>query len=176
MKETIPCRVVLANRHVKVTGQCPLCEVGAEDIKHKSIWSKLGLGELINKAWRVDHASQAVLEYLICEDQQYPMLLGQSKIPKLVAVTCWYLWWERRQATKGEHVKDPDKSATAIGALYSNFTAAYIAKPKARRVGWEKSTQDFVKLNVDAAFYADDLRGQPGRIHSSELQQNRIRA
>jgi hypothetical protein len=85
MKETIPCRVVLANRHVEVSGQCPLCEVEAEDIKHmlfkckraKAIRSKLGLGELINKACKVDYAGQAVLEYLIYEDHKYPTLLGQ---------------------------------------------------------------------------------------------------
>lgn len=31
MQETIPCRVVWVNRHIKVSAQCPLC---AEDVKH----------------------------------------------------------------------------------------------------------------------------------------------
>jgi hypothetical protein len=34
MQETLPCRVVLANRHMRVSPQCPLCLIGAEDIKH----------------------------------------------------------------------------------------------------------------------------------------------
>jgi hypothetical protein len=34
MQETLPCRVILANRHLRVSPQCPLCLTGAEDIKH----------------------------------------------------------------------------------------------------------------------------------------------
>jgi hypothetical protein len=34
MQETIPCRAVLANRHVKVSAQCPLCEIDVEDSAH----------------------------------------------------------------------------------------------------------------------------------------------
>jgi hypothetical protein len=45
----------------------------------------------------------------------------------------------------------------AIGALYSNFLAAYSAKQKMKKKGWVKPVQDFVKLNVDVAFDADDL-------------------
>lgn len=30
----IPCRAVLANRHFKVSGQCPMCNAGMEDIRH----------------------------------------------------------------------------------------------------------------------------------------------
>jgi hypothetical protein len=42
---------------------------------------------------------------------------------------------ERRQATHGKKVKDPASSAFAIGALYSNFLAAYSAKPKMKKKG-----------------------------------------
>jgi hypothetical protein len=146
VKERIPCRVVLANRHVPVSGQCPLCEVGAEDIKHvlfqcnraKTIWCQLGLAELIEKACIVDHAGQVALEYLLCEDNQFPTILGQSKIPYLVAITYWYLWWERIQITHGECVKEPARSALAIGALYSNFTLANSAKPRMKKIGCVK--------------------------------------
>jgi hypothetical protein len=31
---TMPCRAILANRHIKISGQCPVCCAGAEDIKH----------------------------------------------------------------------------------------------------------------------------------------------
>uniref|UniRef100_A0A8R7UTU1 Reverse transcriptase zinc-binding domain-containing protein n=1 Tax=Triticum urartu TaxID=4572 RepID=A0A8R7UTU1_TRIUA len=54
MHNTIPCRVTLANRHIKVSGQCPVCEIGAEDIKHllfkctrgKHVWEALGIHDL----------------------------------------------------------------------------------------------------------------------------------
>ena len=31
---SLPCRVTLANRHIKVNEQCPRCGIGAEDTKH----------------------------------------------------------------------------------------------------------------------------------------------
>jgi ribonuclease HI len=172
MQETIPCRAVLANRHVEVSAQCPLCEIGAEDTKHmlfqcpraKLIWRKLGLEDLIDKASSIDRAGQAVLEYLLCSEHQFTTVLGQSSIPELVAITTWYLWWERRQAVQGEKVKDPARTAIAIGALYSNFTAANSSKPKLRTMGWVKPLQNFVKVNVDASFDADDLRGATGAV------------
>jgi ribonuclease HI len=61
-------------------------------------------------------------------------------------------------------VKEPAQSAIAIGALYSNYTAANSARPKLRKAGWAKPLNDFVKLNVDASFDADDLRGATGAI------------
>jgi hypothetical protein len=42
--------------------------------------------------------------------------------------------------------------------------AAYSPKPKLRRDGWTKSLQIFVKLNVDASFDADVLRGTTGAV------------
>jgi hypothetical protein len=49
-------------------------------------------------------------------------------------------------------VKEPAQSAIAIGALYSNYTAANSARTKLRKAGWAKPLNDFVKLNVDASF------------------------
>jgi hypothetical protein len=51
MQEMLPCRVVLANRHMRVSPQCLLCLIGAEDIKHllfecqraRRVWDHLGL-------------------------------------------------------------------------------------------------------------------------------------
>jgi ribonuclease HI len=172
MQETIPCRAVLANRHVKVSAQCPLCVIDVEDTKHmlfncgraKEIWRRLGLKDLIMQATTNNRSGQEALEYLLCENHDTPTVLGQSKIPEMVAITSWYLWWERRQITHDEKVKEPAQSAIAIGALYSNYTAANSARPKLRKAGWAKPLNDFVKLNVDASFDADDLRGATGAV------------
>jgi hypothetical protein len=64
MQNTIPCRSTLANRHVKVSGQCPICLRRAEDVKHllflcpraKQIWEQLGLNLLISEACEIDRA------------------------------------------------------------------------------------------------------------------------
>jgi hypothetical protein len=165
MEETIPCNAVLANIHIPVSAQCPLCGIGVEDTKHmlfqcskaKAVWKRLGLEESIARASKVDQTGQAVHEYLLCNQYSITPILGKSKLPELVGITCWYLWWERREAAHGEHVKEPTQTAIAIGALYSNFVAARSTKPKIRKEGWTKPLQEFVKLNVDASFDADEL-------------------
>jgi hypothetical protein len=86
-----------------------------------------------------------MLEFLLCDEHQFPTILVSSKIPELVAITSWYLRWERGQATHGENVKD----LAAIGANSP--------KPKMRTMGWTKPLENFVKFNVDASFDADDL-------------------
>jgi ribonuclease HI len=106
----------------------------------------------------------AVLEYLLCNQHDIPTVLGQSKIPEMVAITCWYLWWERRQATHGESVKEPTQTAITIGVLYSNYVAAYSPKAKPRKATWEKPLQEFVKLNVDASFDMNELCGATGAV------------
>ena len=68
--------LIFANRQVKVSAQCPLCERGVEDdTKHmlfqcpraRMIWRHLGLDDVIDKASKIDRAGQAVLEYLLCD-------------------------------------------------------------------------------------------------------------
>jgi hypothetical protein len=51
-----------------------------------------------------------------------------------------------------------------IGALYLNFVAANFVKPRPRKMGWVKLMQEFIKLNIDASFYADDLCGAIGAV------------
>jgi hypothetical protein len=139
-----------------------------EDTKHmlfqchqaKLIWEDA----TIKRASSIDHAGQAVLEHLLCVENQTTTILGQTHTPELVEITCWYLWWERRQIADGEKVKEPVGTAMGIGAIYSNFTTEN--SPKAKRVtrGWSKPIKSFVKPNVDASFDADDLRGTTGAI------------
>jgi ribonuclease HI len=56
------------------------------------------------------------------------------------------------------------QSAIAIGALNSNYTAANSSRPKFWKAGWPKPLKDFAKLNVDASFDDDDLRGATGAV------------
>lgn len=73
LHDTLPCRVTLANRHMKVSPLCPSCASGLEDTKHllfqyqkaKEVWRRLDLDEIIVKACEVDRAGEAVLEFLL---------------------------------------------------------------------------------------------------------------
>jgi hypothetical protein len=55
---------ILADQHIYVHPECPVCRQGPEDIKHllftckrtKEVWKKLGLEEVINLALLVDRS------------------------------------------------------------------------------------------------------------------------
>jgi ribonuclease HI len=89
---------------------------------------------------------------------------GTASIPELVVVTAWYLWWERCKATRGEALQDPERKAREIRTLYSNKFVANSPKAKPKREGWVKPLSDHVKVNVDASFDADQLRGTTGAV------------
>jgi hypothetical protein len=67
------CMVILANRHIKVCSQCPICKQGVEDIRYlmftcnraKKIWKSLGLDEVIDKALLLDRSGSMVFEELL---------------------------------------------------------------------------------------------------------------
>jgi hypothetical protein len=119
---------------------------------------------LISEACEIDRAGHAVLESLLCSERVFNSILGQSIIAENFAVTCWYLWWERRQAVNGEKIQPVSKSASAIMALIANFKAANSPKAKAKKGIWIKPQLEFLKINVDASFDANDLRGTTGAI------------
>ena len=96
---TLPCRVTLANRHVKVPPICPTCSNGLEDTKHvlflcqkaKKVWDNLGLYEVINRACVVDRAGEAVLEFLLLMREEEISVLGLQNTRELIVITAWYL-------------------------------------------------------------------------------------
>lgn len=168
MQETLPCRAVLANRHVKVSGQCPLCTEGVEDLKHLLfqcphavlVWRELGLEHLMDSACAIDRAGQAVLEHLLCVEHK--VTNTSHAILELVAVACWYIWWSGRQVTNGEKGQEPRQMARSVEALYANFYAANTPKARAKRDGWSRPLLDHLKINVDASFDIDSLKGTTG--------------
>ena len=96
---TLPCRVTLANRHMKVTPICPTCFEGSEDTKHmlflcsraKEVWTRLGMDDIIDKACKVDLAGEAVLEYLLLLPDQDLRIMGHHNVREMIAVSAWYL-------------------------------------------------------------------------------------
>ena len=52
----------------------------------------------------------------------------------------------------------------AISVLMSNYKASYSVKPKMKKEGWSKPPKDYVKINVDAGFDIDNLKGTTGAV------------
>jgi hypothetical protein len=76
---------VLANRHIKVSAQCPICMRGSEDIRHlmftcyraKKIWKVLGLEKVISDVVCLDRSCSFVLEEILRSPLKKSLVLGQ---------------------------------------------------------------------------------------------------
>ena len=100
----IPLKSVLANRHISQSGECPVCNLDAEDIMHllfkcqtaAEMWEALGISQIIDEACTVDRSGSAVLELiLVRQDNELPSIDAVG-LKETIMVACWYLWWIRR--------------------------------------------------------------------------------
>ncbi|KAE8811717.1 hypothetical protein D1007_11513 [Hordeum vulgare] len=92
------------------------------------------------------------------------ILLGCPKLQEVVATAAWYLWFEHRKVYHGDEIQTTPQIALAIRGLSANFSIACAKTAKGRTGGWSKPPQGYVKLNVDAGFDHDLLRGSIGAI------------
>jgi ribonuclease HI len=155
----IPGMSILANKHIPVSGECPVCHQGAEDILHliftcnraKEVWRALGLRHVVEPAI-IDRSGSVVLEGIICGDIQLPSPIDSVGIKELIATAAWYIWWQRREIKKGEAVATPGRTAFAIAGLAQNYYGAETAK-EPRVLSWTRPDSHTYKINVDAAYF-----------------------
>lgn len=172
----LPCKAVLADRHIKTSAQCPMCLNGAEDIRHllflcpraRWVWNELGILPEIDKACLVDRAGSSILEFLLLWPFKGNHTLGLGPMPESIAIAAWFLWWDRRNFVHEQKLQKPEASAMSIKVLISNFTKACSSKASPKRNGWSKPPEGMVKLNVDAAFNSDDLSGAVAAVIRDE--------
>jgi hypothetical protein len=80
----VPGNAILADRHIPISGQCPVCAQGSEDIQHliftcdraREVWTALGLKEVSENSLVVDRSGSVVLEEILCRNIQTPTHLG----------------------------------------------------------------------------------------------------
>ena len=64
---------ILANRHIGLSGECPICHQAAEDVKHIffecqpaiALWSRLGMLNHISAKSQYERSGSVVLEELL---------------------------------------------------------------------------------------------------------------
>jgi hypothetical protein len=167
----VPGRSILADRHIKVQPQCPVCYVGPEDIRHllftclraREIWSNLGLSVYIDKAVLGERSGSTILEDLLRRPTSDAPVLGTLKLVETIVVACWYVWWQRREIVKGETVAGPARTAFAIHAITTNFVQAAKGHSTMKEVTWSKPARGEYKLNIDASFHSNG-RGSVGVV------------
>lgn len=152
----IPCNGVLANRHMQPSSQCPLCKADCESIRRtfflcprvKEILSYLGLEEFIVHICEREDQGSSVLEALLRDRLAKSPLIPETDRNDQLVTAIWYVWWQRRQATHGELIQSPVRTAHAISTLALNYARARKKKAGIVRHGWMKPREDYVKLNV----------------------------
>lgn len=172
MHAAIPCRAVLASKHMKVKEQCPECKLGPDSIQHFlfecqrscEVWRQLGLYDIIKKKCAKYKSGEEVVLELLHMDASEINILGCPNLREMVATTAWYLWFEHRKIYHGEEIQSASRIALAIRGLSANFTIACAHNAKIHSSGWEKPPKGYVKLNVDAGFDQDLLQGSVGAI------------
>jgi ribonuclease HI len=168
----IPLKCILANRHIGTSAECPICHQGPEDIMHllftcpatQVIWQELGIFYIIQEASVVDLAGSAALEYILRDsDHPFPGITDIG-LKEAIVVSCWYIWWMRRQRVHGEQVPPPYKCKMSILGIALNARSRKSTPTGEEKVQWSKPETRFLKLNVDAAFYDDSRSGSFGAV------------
>ena len=80
----------------------------------------------------------------------------------MIAISSWYLWWEKRKLVHNEKTQNVSQTSMEILALTTNFVNAASPKASVKKESWSCPPRGFVKLNVDASFDHDLLRGMMG--------------
>ena len=93
-------------------------------LRARQVWSSLGLLDAIDTALPVDRSGSVVLEEILRNKNPCIPSLGRIGFKEAVAIGSWYIRWQRREAVKGEQVKNLTRSAFAILALTTNFQGA----------------------------------------------------
>lgn len=166
----IPCRGILANRHIGNDGGCPFGSDGCQDIKHiffkcsrsRLIWSQLGVLDQLDEVVGQDSSGSVLVEEIINRGEKVRTLQNIG-LAELFLTGAWYIWWERRKLVHGEDVQSPQRSALVIAALTTNYARAK-KQPKQRRAGWKKPTDGKLMINVDASFDYNTGAGSTGAI------------
>jgi hypothetical protein len=53
--------------------------------------------EIVDQVKHIDRSGSVVIEFFLCEKDYNTEYIQPVMKPELFAVTCWYLWWQRRK-------------------------------------------------------------------------------
>ena len=90
--------------------------------------------------------------------------MGTRNVCDMIAIPSWYLCWGRRKLVHNEATQNAQQISMEIHALTANFVNSSSPKTSMKRGGWSSPLTGFVKLNADASFDHDLLRGTIGAV------------
>ena len=118
------------------------------------------MADIVQKAVVQDRSGSITLEILLQSD----FVIHEIPAAEFILVAMWCIWWQRRQAVKGETIQTLDRTALSIKVLATNFVQANSPNQPTRKLDqrWRKPGASIVKINVDASFHADTMAGACG--------------
>ena len=105
----LPCKGILANRHIENSSSCPACHDDCEDIKHllftcsraKEIWQRLGVWRKLERVLESDRSGSVLVADLIKISRPLEKL-NSVGLAELILTGGW--WWERRKFIHDEPI------------------------------------------------------------------------
>lgn len=172
LRGIVPLNSILANRHIPISGECPVCHRGPEDIRHmlfqcdlaRNLWSGLGLTDRINHAVQVNRSRSAVVEFLLVEHDSPLQIMPRINCKEIIATGCWYIWWLRRQHTHHDSCPPSSRWTSSVLGLVGNHKNSVSRKTGNIAHKWTKPDPRFIKLNVDASFRAEEGSGATAAV------------
>jgi hypothetical protein len=163
MHGVIPLKAILFSRHIGNSANCPLCDQHPEDILHMVfkcnrsvlIWEALGITDVLDRAISASNSGPQALEKIFKLAMTTVPGLDELKIPEIVAVGSWYIWWLRRRQTHGEQIPPIQQCVNSIRAITANARKSVSQVISVAKNVWVRPLARNLKLNVDAAFIID---------------------
>lgn len=99
LQGAIPCKGILANRHIDNSSSCPACHDGCEDIKHllftctrgRDIWQRLGIWHKIERVLGTDLSVLVLMADII--NMSRPLeKLNRVGLAELILTGGWFIW------------------------------------------------------------------------------------
>jgi len=87
----------------------------------------------------------------------------------MIAVTTWYLWWDRRKLVHEGKFQDANQISMGAQAMTTHYVNAHSPKATSKSGGWRRPPMGFVKLNVDASYDHDLIRGTGGVVLRDDI-------
>lgn len=95
----------------------------------RQLWNGLGLTPIMEAASVVDGFGPVLIEELLQSPKQQLQGFQKIDVHEVVIITCWYLWWMRRQVTHGG-------SVPPLTVAYSPSLLRQLIMRRYSRTGW----------------------------------------
>jgi hypothetical protein len=166
----LPLKSIMVNRHVGTSGQCPICNLDAEDVLHllfkcptaQALWDSIGIPGIIEDALFVDRSGLTVLEFLLLKKDNDIPGFSSVGLKETIIVGCWYLWWIHRRLTHNETVPPMNHCRMSVLTITANAAKGVCAQSAEQR--WCRPEARQVKVNVDGSFHQDEGAGAIGVV------------